>query len=95
MVKNMDKSKIRSAIGMILTDAPEGRFNDYGVSLKDCIDWLEQHSHTPKIGEKYRCIASPRYTCFRDGDIYEVKDNFIAELINLCSDCFVRIEHSY
>jgi len=88
----MNNTNVRSAIGMILSDAPDKRFNEYGVTLKDCIDWLEQKCKTPKIGEKYQCVASPRYTCFIDGDIYEVKDTFVAELINLCSDCFVKIE---
>lgn len=32
---------IRSCIGMILTDAPEGRFFDYSVTLQECLNWLE------------------------------------------------------
>jgi len=46
-----------------------------------------------KIGETYECVASPKYTCFREGDFYYVDDNFVAELINICSDCFVLLEN--
>jgi len=60
------------------------------------IAWLEKQGENSvckvKIGETYKCIASPRYTCFRTGDIYHVEDNFVAELINLCSSCFMLLE---
>ena len=32
---------IKACIGMALTDVPETRFKSYGVSLKECLDWLE------------------------------------------------------
>jgi len=53
----------------------------------------KQSKNSVKIGETYKCIASPKYTCFRDGDFYYVDDNFVAELINICSDCFVLLEN--
>ena len=38
---NHDKEKlIKHCIGMILTDATEKRFKDYGLTLKDCLTWL-------------------------------------------------------
>jgi hypothetical protein len=47
-----------------------------------------------KIGEKYRCCNSVRYTCFQIGKVYEVKDSFDAAMISLCSDCFVLVDDS-
>ena len=70
-------------------------YNSLPTEERDEI-WLEKQSEKSvckvKIGETYKCIASPRYTCFRKDDIYHVKDNFVAELINTCSDCFVLLE---
>lgn len=43
-VVNTDRGedeRIRACIGMVLTDAEERRFTDYGTSLKDCLSWLE------------------------------------------------------
>lgn len=37
-----DDNRIYSCISMILTDATERRFKEYGVSLKDCIEWFEE-----------------------------------------------------
>lgn len=36
-----EDERIRSCIGMALTDVEERRFMDYGTSLKDCLSWLE------------------------------------------------------
>lgn len=81
---------------------PNLPFADYPIyeSNKEICDkiiaWLEKQGENSackiKIGETYKCIASPRYTCFRIGDIYHVTDNFVAELINICSGCFVLLE---
>jgi len=38
--KNCTEEIIRRCIGIILTDASEERFSDYGVTLKDCLEWL-------------------------------------------------------
>ena len=38
---NPDKEElIRHCIGLILTDATDERFKDYGLTLKDCLTWL-------------------------------------------------------
>lgn len=38
---NHDKEKlIKHCIGLILTDATEERFKNYGLTLKDCLTWL-------------------------------------------------------
>lgn len=96
LMEESEDERIMRCIGMCLTDANEQRFIDYSISLKDCLDWLEKQGENSvckvKIGETYKCIDLPRYTCFRMGDIYHVKDNFVAELINICSDCFVLLE---
>ena len=40
---NPDKEKlIRHCIGLILTDATGERFKDYGLTLKDCLTWLDE-----------------------------------------------------
>ena len=59
--------------------------------------WLEkQGRHKPvdkiQLGKKYKCIASPRYSTFRRGNIYKPVDNFLCSLMNFCSDCFEPIE---
>ena len=61
--------------------------------------WLEkQGNHKPidkiQLGKKYKCIASPRYSTFRRGNIYKPVDNFLCNLMNLCYECFEPIEDS-
>ena len=41
-LKESEDERIRSCIGMCLTDANEQRFKDYGTNLKDCLVWLEK-----------------------------------------------------
>lgn len=36
------EQQIKGCIGMILTDANERRFEDFGVTLKECLEWLEE-----------------------------------------------------
>lgn len=44
----MNEKQIKSCISMILSDADEQRFADFGVSLKECLEWLdEQYSNKP------------------------------------------------
>lgn len=45
-----------------------------------------------QLGKRYKCIASPRYSTFMVGEIYEPKDKFLCSLMNFCSDCFESIE---
>ena len=45
-----------------------------------------------QLGKKYKCTASPRYSMFMIGEIYEAKDKFLCSFMNLCSDCFEPIE---
>lgn len=52
---NHDKEKlIKHCIGLILTDATDKRFKDYGLTLKDCLTWLgvqkEQKPETKLTG---------------------------------------------
>ena len=64
------------------------------------LDWLEKqeaHEETGSHGyiqmnKSYKCIASPRYSVFRIGEIYKPEDNFVCSLMNLCHECFVPIE---
>ena len=46
---NPDKEElIRHCIGLILTDATDERFKDYGLTLKDCLTWMgEQKEQKP------------------------------------------------
>ena len=48
---NHDKEKlIKHCIGLILTDATEERFKNYGLTLKDCLTWLSvQEEQKPVI----------------------------------------------
>ena len=44
----MNEKQIKSCISMILSDADEQRFEDFDVTLKECLEWLgEQHSNVP------------------------------------------------
>ena len=36
------EQQIKGCIGMILTDVNERRFEDFGVTLKECLEWLEK-----------------------------------------------------
>ena len=90
-----DDERIRK----VLLNNFKNNYSEYccnDVNRDMIIAWLEKQGKNPvckvKIGETYKCIASPRYTCFRIGDICYVKDNFVAELINICSGCFELLE---
>ena len=39
--------RIRGCIETILTDAEEQRFSDFGVTLKDCLEWVNDRSGIP------------------------------------------------
>jgi hypothetical protein len=45
------------------------------------------------MGKEYKCIASPRYSTFRTGNIYKPEDVFLCDFMNFCSDCFEPIEN--
>ena len=45
-----------------------------------------------QLGKKYKCIASPIYSIFREGEIYKPKDKFLCSLMNVCYSCFEQIE---
>ena len=61
------------------------------------MDWLERHKdpQTPgiEIGKSYKCIASPRFTCFRKGEVYVVEDEWMAKLFSVSEGCFEAVEH--
>ena len=40
-----EDERIKSCIKMCLTDADERRFNDYKISLSDCLAWLEKQNN--------------------------------------------------
>ena len=92
-----DDERIRKAITEFFKNYSENGTWKAIPDVTNWIAWLEKQGENSvckvKIGETYKCIASPRYTCFRMGDIYHVKDNFVAELINTCSGCFVLLEN--
>lgn len=67
--------------------------------VMDAIAWIEKQGEQKPIdkiqlGKKYKCIASPRYSTFRRGNIYKPVDNFLCNLMNLCYECFEPIEDS-
>jgi len=47
-LKESRDERIRKCIGMALTDVDEQRFIDYGITLKDCLAWLEKQDHDGK-----------------------------------------------
>lgn len=53
---DIDKEKlIRHCIGLILTDATDKRFKDYGLTLKDCLTWLgEQKEQKPELPKLHK-----------------------------------------
>ena len=92
-----EDEKIRKKLIHLVNKSNEyGGYALHKWEADEMLAWLEKQGENPickvKIGEKYKCIASPRYSCFFIGDVYEVTDDFIAKLINLCSDCFVLLE---
>lgn len=47
---NPDKEElIRHCIGLILTDATDERFKDYGLTLKDCLTWLDEQKEQKPV----------------------------------------------
>lgn len=44
-----EDDRIKSCIGMCLTDATEQRFKDFNTTLKDCLDWLEKHGEQKSV----------------------------------------------
>lgn len=65
---NHDKEKlIKHCIGMILTDATEKRFKDYGLTLKDCLTWLSvQKEQKPAEKSEYERIRKAIVTLVKD-----------------------------
>ena len=43
-----EDEKIKSCIGLALTDVDEQRFKDFGTTLKDCLSWLKSLLPQPK-----------------------------------------------
>ena len=97
-LKESEYEKIRKEMLQIVKESEDSFYMVMTPNKRErLIDWLEKQCKSSvckvKIGETYKCVVSPRYTCFRSGDIYPVKDNFVAELINICSGCFVLLEN--
>lgn len=49
---------IRSCIEIALTDVSEKRFSDYGTSLKECLEWIEEQQNKIAFYEK-QCEQKP------------------------------------
>lgn len=96
LYKSEDERARKDLIHLVKKSHEQGGYALHKYEADRMLAWLERQCENPickvKIGEKYKCIASPRYSCFYIGDVYEVTDDFIAKLINLCSDCFVLLE---
>ena len=75
-----------------------GQLQSLHDRLYDAYRLEKQGNHKPidkiQLGKKYKCIASPRYSTFRRGNIYKPVDNFLCNLMNLCYECFEPIEDS-
>jgi len=94
-----EDERIKKELIFYLGDMPEDTELRNGVTNRDVLVWLEkQGNHKPidkiQLGKKYKCIASPRYSTFRRGNIYKPVDNFLCNLMNLCYECFEPIEDS-
>lgn len=59
------EQQIKRCIGMILTDADEQRFDDFGVTLKECLEWLGRQG--TQIPTEINVRARVRY--FEDGTV--------------------------
>lgn len=65
------EQQIKRCISMILTDADEQRFEDFGVTLKECLEWLgKQGTQTPT---EINVRARVRY--FEDGTVNGEEDD--------------------
>lgn len=65
------EQQIKRCIGMILTDVNEQRFEDFGVTLKECLEWLERQE--TQIPTEIDVYARVRY--FEDGKVNGEKDD--------------------
>ncbi len=94
-----EDERIKKELIFYLGDMPEDTELRNGVTNRDVLVWLEKQGEQKPIdkiqlGKKYKCIASPRYSTFRRGNIYKPVDNFLCNLMNLCYECFEPIEDS-
>lgn len=65
------EQQIKRCISMILTDADKQRFGDFGVTLKECLEWLgRQGTQTPT---EINVRARVRY--FEDGTVNGEEDD--------------------
>ena len=51
-LRGSDDERIRSCIGLALTDVNEQRFKDFGITLKDCLSWLEKQKEQKTISQE-------------------------------------------
>lgn len=89
---NAEKKELK----LLITNG--GDFESENCEQKSATWGEEQGEQKPidkiQLGKKYKCIASPRYSTFRRGNIYKPVDNFLCNLMNLCYECFEPIEDS-
>lgn len=98
-LKESEDEQHRKWILEYLYDGLRKSDEQFKDQFKCAIEWFEKQGEQKpvnkvKIGEKYRCCNSVRYTCFQIGKVYEVKDSFDAAMISLCSDFFVLVDDS-
>lgn len=72
VLKESEGEKIRSCIGMCLTDIDEQRFIDFNTNLKECLAWLEKQGEQKlavelPIWEKV-CLDTGQTILYKDGD---------------------------
>ena len=99
-LKESEDERVRKGLVKAVSGTFEGnKLFGTDVTREEALAWLEkQGNHKPidkiQLGKKYKCIASPRYSTFRRGNIYKPVDNFLCNLMNLCYECFEPIEDS-
>ena len=65
------EQRIKECIGMILTDANKKLFEDFGLTCKECLEWLEKQES--KIPTEIDISARVRY--FEDGVVNGERDD--------------------
>ena len=97
-LRESEDERIRKCIGMALTDVDERRFKDFGVTLKDCLAYLERQKerivepHNPSGVEPYNMpfpdaqeyIEKRGFAIpWNDGDVFIDKDYITQTVANV------------
>ena len=75
-----EDERIKSCIGLALTDVDEQRFKDFGTTLKDCLAWLK--SLRPQPQGTYKLIVHNIYEMLKDKDFFDITPSHRVSLLN-------------